>query len=106
MVLISTNDNGFPVSGTAFTEGLNGIASCREGHVVVTRTVASPTTGGGEQINVTDPDSGFTFVSVAGTDWTKGKSNISASWITGFAVGNLTLLNVSHLLRNSGLRYT
>ena len=80
--------NGFPTSGTAYTEGLNGIASCREGHVVVTRTVAAPTTGGGEQINVSDPDSGFTFALRSWYDWTKGKSNISASWITGFAVGN------------------
>jgi hypothetical protein len=80
--------NGFPTSGTAFSQGLNGIASAREGHVVVTRTVAAPTTGGGEQINVTDPDSNFTFALRMWYDWTKGKSNLSASWITGHAVGN------------------
>ena len=80
--------NGFPTSGTAYTEGLNGIASCREGHVVVTRTVAAPTTGGGEQINVTDPDSGFTFALRSWYDWTRGNTNISASWLTGHSVGN------------------
>lgn len=80
--------NGFPTSGTTFTEHLNGIASCREGHVIVTRVPAAPTTGGGEQLTVQDPDSGFAFALRSWYDWTKGLSNISASWITGESVGN------------------
>jgi hypothetical protein len=80
--------NGFPVSGTAYNEGLNGIATCREGHVIVTRVPAAPTTGGGEQIVVADPDSGFSFALRMWYDWTKGLTNISASWIVGHSVGN------------------
>jgi hypothetical protein len=80
--------NGFPGSGTTFTEKLNGIASCREGHVIVTRVPAAPTTGGGEQITVQDPESGFAFALRSWYDWTKGLSNVSASWITGESVGN------------------
>jgi hypothetical protein len=80
--------NGFPGSGTTFTEKLNGIASCKEGHVLVTRVPAAPTTGGGEQITVQDPDSGFAFALRSYYDWSMGLSNISASWITGESVGN------------------
>jgi len=69
-------------------EHLNGIASCREGHVIVTRVPAAPTTGGGEQLTVQDPDSGFAFSLRSWYDWTKGLSNISASWIIGQSVGN------------------
>jgi hypothetical protein len=79
---------GWPTSGTTFTEDLAGIASCREGHVIVTRVPAAPTTGGGEQLTVQDPDSGFAFALRSWYDWTKGLSNISASWITGNSVGN------------------
>jgi hypothetical protein len=80
--------NGFPTTGTTATEKLNGIASCREGHVIVTRVPAAPTTGGGEQITVQDQDSGFAFALRSWYDWSKGTSNISASWITGASVGN------------------
>ena len=69
-------------------EHLQGIAGCKEGHVIVTRVPAAPTTGGGEQITVSDPDSGFAFSLRSWYDWTKGLSNISASWITGTSVGN------------------
>ena len=78
--------NGFAAAPSG--EHLNGIAGCREGHVVVTRVPAAPTTGGGEQITVSDPDSGFAFSLRSWYDWTKGLSNISASWITGTSVGN------------------
>lgn len=78
--------NGFTAGPAG--EHLNGIASCREGHVIVTRVPAAPTTGGGEQITVQDPDSGFAFALRSWYDWTKGLSNISASWITGNSVGN------------------
>ena len=78
--------NGFDAAPAG--QFLNGIASCREGHVLVTRVPAAPTTGGGEQITVQDPDSGFAFSLRSWYDWTKGLSNISASWITGESVGN------------------
>lgn len=80
--------NGFPTSGTTYTEHLNGILSCREGHVIVTRVPAAPTTGGGEQITVQDEDSKFAFALRQWYDWSKGTTNISASWITGASVGN------------------
>ena len=80
--------NTFPASGTVYNEGLNGIASCREGHVIVTRTVAAPTTGGGEQIQVQDTDSGFTYALRMYYNWQMGTTNISASWLSGHAVGN------------------
>ena len=80
--------NGFPTSGTTFTENLSGVASCREGHVIVTRVPAAPTTGGGEQITVQDEDSGFAFALRSWYDWSMGKSKISASWIVGESVGN------------------
>lgn len=78
--------NGF--SAAPAGEHLNGIAGCREGHVIVTRVPSAPTTGGGEQITVSDPDSGFAFSLRSWYDWTRGLSNISASWITGASVGN------------------
>jgi hypothetical protein len=78
--------NGFDAAPAG--QNLAGIASCREGHVLVTRVPAAPTTGGGEQITVQDPDSGFAFSLRSWYDWTKGLSNISASWITGESVGN------------------
>ena len=80
--------NGFPTSGTAFNEHLNGVASCKEGLVIVTRVPAAPTTGGGEQMNVTDPDSGFTFALRYWYNWQTGKHNMSALWLVGSAVGN------------------
>ena len=78
--------NGFAAAPAG--ENLNGIASCREGHVIVTRVPAAPTTGGGEQITVQDPDSGFAFSLRSWYDWTKGLSCISSSWIIGQSVGN------------------
>lgn len=78
--------NGFDAAPAG--QNLAGIASCREGHVIVTRVPAAPTTGGGEQITVQDPDSGFAFALRSWYDWTKGLSNVSASWITGESVGN------------------
>lgn len=78
--------NGFDAAPAG--QNLAGIASCREGHVIVTRVPAAPTTGGGEQITVQDPDSGFAFSLRSWYDWTKGLSNISASWIIGQSVGN------------------
>ena len=66
--------NGFAGLGTPTTEGLNGIASCREGLVIVTRVPAAPTTGGGEQMNVTDPESGFTFA-LRSTSSSTGRSS-------------------------------
>jgi len=80
--------NGFPTSGTAYTEGLNGIASCKEGLVIVSRVPASPTTGGGEQMNVTDPESGFTFALRYFYNWQMGTHNMQAIWLTGSSVGN------------------
>ena len=56
--------------------------------MVVTRVPAAPTTGGGEQITVQDPDSGFAFSLRSWYDWTKGLSNLSSSWIIGQSVGN------------------
>jgi hypothetical protein len=78
--------NGFDAAPAG--EHLNGIASCREGHVIVTRVPAAPTTGGGEQLTVQDPESGFAFSLRSWYDWTKGLSNISSSWIIGQSVGN------------------
>lgn len=69
-------------------EHLQGIAGCREGHMVVTRVPAAPVTGGGEQITVQDPDSQFAFAMRSWYDWSMGLSKISASWIVGTAVGN------------------
>jgi hypothetical protein len=78
--------NGF--SAAPAGQNLNGILSCKEGHVIVTRVPAAPTTGGGEQITVQDPDSGFAFSLRSWYDWTKGLSNLSSSWIIGQSVGN------------------
>lgn len=80
--------NGFPTSGTAFNEYLNGIATCKEGLVIVSRVPASPTTGGGEQMNVTDPESKFTFALRYFYNWQMGTHNMQAIWLTGSAVGN------------------
>ena len=78
--------NGFSAAPSG--EHLNGIASCREGHVIVTRVPAAPTTGGGEQVTVQDPESQFAFSLRSWYDLTKGLSNVSASWIIGQSVGN------------------
>jgi hypothetical protein len=80
--------NGFSGLGTPSSEGLNGIASCKEGLVIVTRVPASPTTGGGEQMNVTDPESGFTFALRYFYNWQMGTHNMQAVWLQGTAVGN------------------
>lgn len=78
--------NGFAAAPSG--EHLNGIGSCQQGHVIVTRVPAAPTTGGGEQVTVSDPDSGFAFSLRSWYDWTKGLSNLSSSWIIGQSVGN------------------
>lgn len=80
--------NGFPASGDAYTQGLNGVASCKEGLVIVTRVPATPTTGGGEQMVVTDPDSKFSFALRYWYNWQMGTHNMSALWLVGSAVGN------------------
>jgi hypothetical protein len=54
----------------------------------VTRVPASPTTGGGEQMNVTDPESGFTFALRYFYNWQMGTHNMQAVWLQGTAVGN------------------
>jgi hypothetical protein len=78
----------FPSSGTAFTEGLNGIATSGQGVCIVSRVPVAPVTGGGEALTVEDNDSKFAFQMRQWYDWTRGKTNISASWITGHSVGN------------------
>lgn len=83
-----TEYNGFPTSGTPFTQGLNGIASCKEGLVIVTRVPAGPTTGGGEQMVVTDPKSKFSFALRYWYDWTKGRHHMASMWLVGSAKGN------------------
>ena len=69
-------------------EHLNGIASARGGHVIVTRVPGMIQTGGGLQEVVVEPDSGFSFALRQWYDWTKGLTNLSCSWITGTAVAN------------------
>lgn len=78
--------NGFDVSG--IETGLNGVVSCKEGLVVVTRVPASPTTGGGEQTIVTDPDSQFSYALRYWYDWSAGLHKLSANWLVGSAKGN------------------
>lgn len=80
--------NGFPTTGTAFTEGLNGLASCKEGWVVVTRTTNAPLTGGGTQENITDPDSNFTLAFRQYYNWQEGKMHLNMSFVNGIAKGN------------------
>ena len=69
-------------------EHLNGIASARGGHVIVTRVPAAITTGGGLQEVVIEPDSGFSFAMRQWYDWTRGFTNLSCSWITGNGIAN------------------
>jgi hypothetical protein len=78
--------NGFNAAG--LTAGLNGVVSCREGLVVVTRVPAAPTTGGGEQTVVSDPDSGFSYGLRYWYDWTAGLHKLSATWLIGSQKGN------------------
>jgi hypothetical protein len=78
----------FPTSGDAYTEGLNGIATSGQGVCIVSRVPVAPVTGGGEALTVEDNDSKFAFQMRQWYDWTRGKTNISASWITGHSVGN------------------
>ena len=78
--------NGFDVDG--IEEGLNGVVSCKEGLVVVTRVPASPTTGGGEQTIVTDPDSQFSYALRYWYDWSAGLHKLSANWLVGSSKGN------------------
>lgn len=78
--------NGFDVAG--IEAGLNGVVSCKEGLVVVTRVPAAPTTGGGEQTIVTDPDSQFSYALRYWYDWSAGLHKLSANWLVGSAKGN------------------
>ena len=78
--------NGFDAAG--ITAGLNGVVSCKEGLVVVTRVPAAPTTGGGEQTIVTDPDSQFSYALRYWYDWSAGLHKLSANWLVGSAKGN------------------
>ena len=78
--------NGFDVAG--IEEGLNGVVSCKEGLVVVTRVPAAPTTGGGEQTIVTDPDSQFSYALRYWYDWSAGLHKLSANWLIGSSKGN------------------
>lgn len=78
--------NGFDASG--LETGLNGVVSCKEGLVVVTRVPAAPTTGGGEQTIVTDPDSQFSYALRYWYDWSAGLHKLSATWLIGSAKGN------------------
>jgi hypothetical protein len=78
--------NGFDAAG--IEAGLNGVVSCKEGLVVVTRVPAAPTTGGGEQTIVTDPDSQFSYALRYWYDWSAGLHKLSANWLVGSAKGN------------------
>jgi len=78
--------NGFDAAG--IESGLNGVVSCKEGLVVVTRVPAAPTTGGGEQTIVTDPDSQFSYALRYWYDWSAGLHKLSATWLIGSAKGN------------------
>lgn len=78
--------NGFDAAG--LETGLNGVVSCKEGLVVVTRVPAAPTTGGGEQTIVTDPDSQFSYALRYWYDWSAGLHKLSATWLIGSAKGN------------------
>ena len=71
--------NGFDAAG--IETGLNGVVSCKEG-------LASPTTGGGEQTIVTDPDSQFSYALRYWYDWSAGLHKLSATWLIGSAKGN------------------
>jgi len=79
--------NGFD-SSVGIDATLNGVVSCREGLVCVTRVPAAPTTGGGEQTIVTDPESGFSYALRYWYDWSAGLHKLSASWLIGSAKGN------------------
>jgi hypothetical protein len=78
--------NGFDAAG--LEAGLNGVVSCKEGLVVVTRVPAAPTTGGGEQTIVTDPDSQFSYALRYWYDWSAGLHKLSANWLIGSGKGN------------------
>jgi hypothetical protein len=78
--------NGFDAAG--IEAGLNGVVSCKEGLVVVTRVPAAPTTGGGEQTIVTDPDSQFSYALRYWYDWSAGLHKLSANWLIGSGKGN------------------
>jgi len=78
--------NGFDAAGVDAT--LNGVVSCKEGLVVVTRVPAAPTTGGGEQTIVTDPDSQFSYALRYWYDWSAGLHKLSANWLVGSSKGN------------------
>lgn len=81
--------NGFDAAGVDAT--LNGVVSCQEGLVVVTRVPASPTdlgAMGGTQTIVEDPDSKFAYALRYWYDWSQGLHKLSATWLIGAAKGN------------------
>jgi hypothetical protein len=80
--------NGFPASGTAFTEGLNGLVSCKEGWVIATRVTNAPLTGGGVQETIVEPDSGFALAFRQYYNWQEGKMHLNMSFVNGIAKGN------------------
>ena len=80
--------NGFPTSGTAYTEHLQGIASCQEGFVIATRVTNAPVTGGGVQETITDPDSDFSLAFRQYYMWNEGKMHLNMSFVNGVSVGN------------------
>jgi len=79
--------NGFDASA-GIDATLAGVVSCKEGLVCVTRVPAAPTTGGGEQTIVTDPDSQFSYALRYWYDWSAGLHKLSASWLIGSSKGN------------------
>jgi len=80
--------NGFPASGTAFTEGLQGLASCREGWVIATRVTNAPLTGGGTQETIVEEDSQFSLAFRQYYNWQEGKMHLNMSFVNGIAKGN------------------
>lgn len=80
--------NGFPTSGTAYTEHLQGLASCQEGFVIATRVTNAPVTGGGVQETIVEPDSDFSLAFRQYYMWNEGKMHLNMSFINGVSVGN------------------
>jgi len=80
--------NTFPTSGTAFTEGLNGIVGSKEGWVIATRVTNAPTTGGGVQEIIVEPMSQFSLAFRQYYLWNEGRMHLNMSFINGQATGN------------------
>jgi len=86
--------SAFPTTGTAYTEGLNGIASAKQGLMSVIRVPNTITVGGGTQEIITDNGqdgeggSGFSLAFRQYYNWQEGKLHFNANLIQGTAVGN------------------